>query len=133
MLRGGLTTILAHLHRLNLNLGLDLCRRRTSALAVGMPLGENLSGGCSGSGRGEEGASAGGVEVRFIDLDWGGKSGEVRYPLLINTKHQWALPDPVDKPVLQEHDKVMLRRALDACRKLQGDVDVPEAKRPRLD
>ena len=114
MLRGGLTTILAHLHRLNLNLGLDLCRRRTSALAVGMPLGENLSGGCSGSGRGEEGASAGGVEVRFIDLDWGGKSGEVRYPLLINTKHQWALPDPVDKPVLQEHDKVMLRRALDA-------------------
>lgn len=48
------------------------------------------------------------VQVRFIDLDWSGQSGEVQYPIFLNSKE---FPWPLG-PILQKHDVAMLDAAL---------------------
>ncbi|KAI0090497.1 hypothetical protein BDY19DRAFT_1055504 [Irpex rosettiformis] len=51
-----------------------------------------------------------GNEVRLIDFDWSGKSGEVRYPETILLEHEWH-PD-VDRcgPIEKEHDAYMFEK-----------------------
>lgn len=51
-------------------------------------------------------------EVRLIDLDWGGESGKARYPAFLNHRNQWALQDPTEEFIMQEHDNVMMERTI---------------------
>ena len=50
--------------------------------------------------------------MRLIDLDWGGESGKARYPAFINNRNQWALQDPTEEFIMQEHDNVMMERTI---------------------
>ena len=58
---------------------------------------------------------AGVLQIKFIDFDWGGKAGLARYPPFMNDKIDWAVPEPVGKPIEQNHDVIMLKRSLDKC------------------
>ena len=48
------------------------------------------------------------VDILFIDWDWAGKAGEVKYPSMLNpkiTRHQNAV---ARQPIRKEHDDHML-------------------------
>lgn len=51
------------------------------------------------------------MEVRFIDLDWGGRTATLTYPPFL-ADHAWALTDPTEEPILQAHDALMMERTL---------------------
>jgi hypothetical protein len=82
------------------------------------------------------GSSSGTVEIRFIDMDWGGLSSLVRYPPFINARQGWwPIEDPTDQPILQDHDRYTLMKTLLHCRGLQAqgitDAATGSRKRPR--
>jgi hypothetical protein len=59
--------------------------------------------------RGGAGAGAGGaLEVRFVDFDWAGATGEVVYPPLMNPEVAWSMNACTCLPIQQEHDQQML-------------------------
>lgn len=70
--------------------------------------------------------------MRFIDIDWGGLDGEVRYPVFINHRASWPVPDPTDQLIRQDHDRVMLRASLFGSKVMrsQGRVNVIANGRP---
>ncbi|KAL4245199.1 hypothetical protein ABKN59_009927 [Abortiporus biennis] len=54
--------------------------------------------------------------VRFVDFDWAGKVGEVRYPPDINPDIQWPVSVAPDEPILFQHD-------LDLYKEFVKDLD----------
>ena len=49
------------------------------------------------------------LEMRLIDFDWGGKEGEVRYPILTNNYTVYRPPGVVgDQLVTKEQDLQMI-------------------------
>ena len=82
------------------------------------------------------GSSCGDVEIRFIDLDWGGLSSVVRYPPFINLRQDWwPMQDPTDQPITQDHDRYTLNMTIQRCRGMQppsqGAMAAGIKKRPR--
>ncbi|KAI6146435.1 hypothetical protein BKA82DRAFT_4160336, partial [Pisolithus tinctorius] len=82
------------------------------------------------------------TEFMFVDFDWAGKIGEVRYPLNVN-REIWRPSGVFDGALIEaEHDLAMLEQITTSFNK--GDkrreddqtqsenVDEPESKRPRL-
>ena len=75
---------------------------------------------------------ANGLQIKFIDFDWSGKAGEVKYPPFMNNNIDWAVPDPVGKVIEQEHDFAMLTRSLaECCKRKAGPEQVHVQKRAR--
>ena len=42
------------------------------------------------------------MEVKFIDVDWGGLEGQVCYPAFLNYKTNWPVPDPTGQVITQD-------------------------------
>ena len=62
------------------------------------------------------------LEVKFIDIDWGGADGQVRYPAFINHRASWPVLDPTDQPIKQSHDETMLQKTLSDSKIMRRDV-----------
>ena len=45
--------------------------------------------------------------------DWGGEQGQVKYLPFMNPEIEWAVADPIDKYIEQEHDSNVLRKGVD--------------------
>jgi len=89
---------------------------------------EAASGGGT-SGAGDQASSS--VQIKIIDWDWGGRREKVRYPVFINTTDvEWAITDPADKPITQEHDTIMMGKSLAEAAETRGHPQ--GAKRMRL-
>ncbi|KIO01674.1 hypothetical protein M404DRAFT_722430 [Pisolithus tinctorius Marx 270] len=82
------------------------------------------------------------TEFMFIDFDWAGKIGEVRYPLNVN-REIWRPSGVFDwAPIEAKHDMAMLKHIIASFDKgdkrreddqtQSEDVDERESKRPRL-
>ncbi|EIE24452.1 hypothetical protein COCSUDRAFT_61877 [Coccomyxa subellipsoidea C-169] len=57
-------------------------------------------------------------QIMFVDLSWGGKTGEVTYPAFVNTILKSAISDPAGpagKLIEQKHDLAYLKRSLERC------------------
>ena len=60
------------------------------------------------------------IDIMFVDLAWGGRAGEVRYPPLANGKTVQGVIDPSGQLIQQEHDKRMLHKGITWCRRSQS-------------
>ena len=69
------------------------------------------------------------LQIKFIDLDRGGKAGLVRYLPFMKDKVDWAVPEPVGKPIEQDHDIRTLKRGLAEC--CLGEAERPVKKKAR--
>ena len=75
---------------------------------------------------------ANGLQIKFVDFDWGGKAGQIMYPPFMNDRINWAVSDPVGKPIEQKHDIEMLKRCLAECNlRKAGQEQCHGQKRPR--
>ena len=45
--------------------------------------------------------------------DWGGEQGQVKYPPFMNPQVEWAMADPIEQCIQQEHDSNVLRKGVD--------------------
>jgi serine/threonine protein kinase len=52
-----------------------------------------------------------GLEMKVVDFDWAGTSGEVKYPFDRNMNISW--PAEAGEPIVTEHDRWMVMNSLD--------------------